>query len=204
MTTAPSHPLQHAYLGDRDPMEMVDTRIGPMQRWRSDALLLGEVSGLSALRDTIKNDAVRTLDEIETRERNVAERETRCDARDRAFKDAVAKFMDRAAPFVDRVEQARADQEREQEPVAKPPGAASDSELEPELHSIRGKENPEPTELETDAASLGDPSSPRQIEQDVRGEFLRRKDQAEFPDPELARPPVVQQPIAAGLDQMTE
>ena len=49
MTTARSHPPVHTYLGDKDPMEMVDTRAGRMERSRADALLVGEQARRSKL-----------------------------------------------------------------------------------------------------------------------------------------------------------
>lgn len=121
MTQAPAYPLQHTHLGDENPEELIPSPFGVMERWRAQAMQTGELGGLSALRDRIKNDAVSALDEIEQRERVVAEREARCDQRERQIADAAARvsgLADRAAAEWDRVQQARADQEREQEPAA--------------------------------------------------------------------------------------
>jgi hypothetical protein len=54
-----------------------------------------------------------------------------------------------------------------------------------------------------------DPNEEQQMYGDPAGELLRLKahvtlDQTEFPDPELQHPPVMKQPIAAGLDEDIE
>jgi hypothetical protein len=69
-----------------------------------------------------------------------------------------------------------------EEPLPTPPGA----------DQIPGEENkpPDPNlELEDAEGDLPDPDDPV------------TKDQPEFPTPELPAPPIVQTPIAAGLDR---
>ncbi len=202
MTVAPSHTLLHTHLGDDNPFELIPSRFGVMERWRALALQTGELGAMTVLRDHVKNDAISMIDEVAERERVVSERERAADKRDRVFNDAVAKFLDRAAPFVDRAEQAKADQEREPEKQAKPPGDAEqpahgdppgapshEPSGDPELHSIRAKQNP-------DAALPGDPTPPS-----VPLSYVHSRDQAEFPDPQIAHPPMQHpQPIAAGFD----
>ena len=52
-----------------------------------------------------------------------------------------------------------------------------------------------------DPEQHGHPAAEPATEPDAHGEFLRlHNDQTEFPDPELAKPPVVQQPTAIGFD----
>ena len=209
MTVAPLRPYQHAYDPGKDPFELVDTIAGGprVERWRADAMLLGETSGLLQVRQQIRNDAVAALDEIEQRERVVAEREARCDQRERRVADAAARvsgLADRAAAEWDRVQQARTDQERKTKPLAHPPdqpadpppnqpadpAPGADAEPEPPLHSILAKQNLDPVELDAGGTQVSVPLS------DVHS-----RDQVEFPDPQLARPPVLQQPVAAGLDR---
>jgi hypothetical protein len=192
MTVAPQYPLQRSHLGDDNPEELIPSPFGVMERWRTLALQTGELGGLTALRDRVKNDAISALDEIEQRERVVAEREARCDARDRAFKDAVAQFMGRAAPLVDRfsAQRQRADQEREQqEPLAEPPSTTSKLP-EPSL--------PAADDLHANATDLPDLPSKHDPAKDVEPD---QGDPEQFVDPELARPPMTHpQPTSAGLD----
>lgn len=215
MTTAPQRPYEHGYLGDENPWELIPSRFGVLERWRVAALQTGEIGGLTALADHVKNDAVAALDEIEQRERVVGEREAACDARDRAFKDAAAEFFERATPFVERAEQARADQERQAEPekLATPPGAENDAALpgDPSDPSdLNDLPAPPPPGDDTHVPSADlhalPPKDPEQYggQQDARGEFLRHPGSAhesEFPNPTLARPPAQQQPVAVGLDR---
>lgn len=234
MTVAPQYPLEHSHLGDENPFEIVtDSRWGAIERWRLNGLLTGEVGALRALSDHIKNDAVSALDELEQRERTVSAREARCDQHERELAATAARLgdeIDRVAAHQEKLEQARADQEREQEPLPAPPDQPDD---------------PPPG---ADAAAPGDPSDPDKpaddthiptgdfhtlpakdpeqqghpgVEHDARGEFLRlgdadpatggappsvplsyvhSRDEVEFPSGELPPPPTEQPPIAAGLD----
>ena len=98
MTVAPSHPPVHSYDPGKDPMELVATANGPMERWRADALLLGETSAAVQAR----HDAVTTLDDLEQQKRELAagqaalaiERAT-FDAEKRAFADQAAALAGR-------------------------------------------------------------------------------------------------------------
>jgi hypothetical protein len=196
MTVAPSRPYEHSYDPGKDPFELVDTHAGHrMERWRADALLLGETSGLVHVRQQVRNDAVAVFDAIEERERAVTEREAACDARERALAVTATRLRDqvgRATAHWDKIEQACADQERELEaPLPAPPGELPEPSLaleddthipSGELHDLPAKEDPD-------------------VEGDVRGEFLRLKDdEVEFPMGEQPSPPAVQQPIVARLD----
>lgn len=171
MTAAPSHPPVHSYDPGKNPMELVSTSAGRMERWRADAMLLGETSAAIQAR----HDAVTTLDDLEQQKRELAagqaalaiERAT-FDAEKRAFADQAAALAGRLSLEWDRLEKLRADQL--EEPIERPPGEQS-KEPEPSL----------------------------QLEDDMH--FL---DQTEFPDPELPHPPVVKQPISAGLDEDIE
>lgn len=203
MTVAPQRPYSHAYDPNKDPMELVSTAAGEMQRWRADALLLGETGAAVAARD----DAIAKVTDIEAREQAVAAREARADARERAIEveaAGVSHVAGRAAALWDRLEQIKADQEREPEKLAAPPGepASADAALpgDPSRPAPLQDDAPAPSgELHSLPPKTGEE---RGVEPDARGEFLRLKsDETEFPDPELARPPAEQQQlIAAGLD----
>jgi hypothetical protein len=133
----------------------------------------------------VHNDAAEEIADIEARERALAAREEACNARKKAHAVSVAQFVDfvgKASVLFDRIQQARADQERE--PIALPPDnqhKLPDLSLEVEGDAIPGK-------------APGNPPI-------TDGDFLRLKhsvstDQAEFPQGELPAPPVIQQPIA--------
>jgi hypothetical protein len=203
MTIAPKYPLEHAYLGDNDPMEMIDTRAGPMERWRADALLLGETSGLFEARkrilkefDSIRSDSVALQQQVAEVTRD-----------QRAIQNMAVKVVDmlqRADSLVKRVEafeeKQRADAERAlEEPLPSPPGDPSKAPEPPlELEDAQQPAHGDPP---------GDPHVPgefprldRPITRDAHITPHPGKDQTEFPDPELPHPPEVQEPIAAGLD----
>jgi hypothetical protein len=128
MTVAPERPYAHSYDPGKDPFQLVDTSAGRMERWRADALLIGEVSGLSELRRQVCNDAVAALDAVEGREAAIAKREAACDARERKITALAAQVSDLAGRIAvdwDRLQQAKADAERKPEaPLPEPPSAS--------------------------------------------------------------------------------
>jgi hypothetical protein len=176
MTTAPQRPYVHSYDPGKDPMELVQTLSGPMERWRADALLVGETSAAIQAR----HDAVTEITDIEALKRELAagqaalaiERAT-FDAEKLTFANQVLAAIDHLTTEWDRFEKAKAD--AAEEPLATPPGAPS-KEPDPSL------------ELE-----------------DAEGDLpVKEEDQPEFLNPELPHPPEVEQPpIAAGLDKTT-
>jgi hypothetical protein len=107
MTVAPSHPPVHSHDPGKNPMELVSTSAGRMERWRADALLLGETSAAIQAR----HDAVTTLDNIEQQKRELAagqaaltiERAT-FDAERRAFADQAAALAGRLSVEWDRMQ----------------------------------------------------------------------------------------------------
>ena len=149
----------------------------------------------------IRSDAVEEISDIEEQKRELAAgfaalalAKATFDAEKRAFADQAAALAGLSVEW-DRIEKLRADQL--EEPLSAPPGTDPNKEPEPLL------------ELEGDniaGTSSGDPSDPQNKEdQGPHGEFLRLKSpvtayQTEFPHGELPVPPVVQQPIVAGLD----
>jgi hypothetical protein len=111
-------------------MELDDTPSGRMERWRADALLVGETSGLTALSKQVQTDAVAVIDDIEAREEALSAREQACDERERAHAVSVAQFVDfvgKASVLFDRIQKARADQM--EEPIAAPPNEISQERL---------------------------------------------------------------------------
>jgi hypothetical protein len=183
MTVAPSYPPVHRYDPGKNPMELVDTPSGKMERWRADALLMGETSALTRVRD----DSIAMISNISAREEALAAGEAELAEQKHAFALSVSNFVEfvgQAFALFDKLEKLRVDQEREpEEPLAAPPGEQSNGEQSRE---------PEPSlELEGDniAGTSEDPDDP-----------VTAEDQTEFPDPELPHPPIVQPPIAAGLD----
>jgi hypothetical protein len=142
------------------------------------------------------------MDAIEAREARLDVRQDALDQRERGLgviATQIADLAGRASVIWDRIERARAD--AMEEPLAAPPGTPS-KEPEPSLalegDAIAGTSPGEPSDHPT--------KEDQEFEGDPRGEFLRLKhpvtsDQREFPTGELPTPPVVQQPIAAGLDK---
>ena len=57
MSTAPERPLLHAYLGEGDPMEIVDSPFGRMEREKAKAMATGEFSALVELNKKNPNDS---------------------------------------------------------------------------------------------------------------------------------------------------
>jgi hypothetical protein len=68
MVTAPQRPLVHPYLGDGDPMEIVDSPFGRMEREKAKAMATGEFSGLVELSKQIRNDAATITAKHDARE----------------------------------------------------------------------------------------------------------------------------------------
>ncbi len=137
MTVAPSHPPVHSYDPGKNPMELVSTSAGRMERWRADALLLGETSAAIQAR----HDAVTTLDDLEQQKRDLAAGQaaltierTTFDAEKRAFADQAATLAGRLSVEWDRFQKIKADQEREpEEPLEILPEEWRSAEPEPPL-----------------------------------------------------------------------
>ena len=197
MTTAPKYPLQHAHMGDENPFDIVDSAWGSIERWRAQALETGSLGALTALSKKVRNDSAGIAARHDAREDALNSRQDALDQRERnlgVLAAQVTDFVGKASVLFDRIQRLKAD--AEEEPLPLPPGLTS--------------ELPDPAlnEPATNADTAeGDPP-----DLDERGEFLRlshpvTRDQAEpaggkeFPDPELPHPPIVQSPIAAGLDE---
>jgi hypothetical protein len=212
MTSAPSHPPVHAYSPGKNPMELVQTSSGnKMERWRADALLVGETSALTELSKQVRSEATETITDIEAREAALNARDDAISARERQHAVSVAQFVDfvgKASVLFDKLQKARDDAiAAEREPLAHPPGHPgdpSDPSKLPEPSLALENDTPAPDGSLHVIPAQEDPD----IEGDNRGEFLRLKHpvttdtDAEFVDPKLPRPPTeFQQPIAAELDE---
>jgi hypothetical protein len=208
MVVAPSRPLVHSYDPGKNPMELVDTPSGKMERWRADALLIGETSALTDLIKQVHSDAVEAIDDIEAREAKCAAREEACAARERALGVTAAQvvnFIGRAAALFDKLQEAKADAERE--PLAAPPGSPATSSPDDmhvlpsgELHVIAPKDPEQHLPAEQSALATADELH--------AGGKLHLKTPIPLSidtdhDPELPHPPVTAQP-SPGLDEITE
>jgi hypothetical protein len=180
MTQAPQHPPVHGYEG-KDPYEIIDSKWGKMERWRAISQATGELSALTVLTEKVRNDAADIAVRQDAREAHLNSREDALSAREMQIGVMAAQIADMAGRMSvewDKLQKAKAD--AAEEPLPAPPGDPSerskdpDPSLELEGDNIPGTEDPD------------DPPA--------------KEDQPEFPDPELPKPPVVQQPIAAGLD----
>jgi hypothetical protein len=180
MTVAPQHPPVHAYLGEGDPLEVVDSPFGRMEREKAKAMATGEFSGLVELSKKIRNDSAAIIARQDAREAELHARADALSARELQLAVRAAQVSDmagRVGKAIDRLEQMRAD--AQEEPLATPPGA----------DQIPGEENkpPEPA-LELEDAE-GDLPSP--------GDLPVTSDNKER---ELSEP---RMPVAAGLDKTT-
>lgn len=205
MSTAPERPLMRPYSG-ADPYEMIDTRMGKMERWRAVAQETGELSALVELNKQIRSNSVGIAARLDARERDLNARADAINARELQHAVKVTQFVDfvgKAATLFDRLQKARADQA--EEPLAAPPGADPSDQNKP----------PEPVlELEDDAIAGTSPDLAVPPEEQERhfAEGLRLRtpithDQdeppaagVEFPTDPLPHPAAQQQPISAGLD----
>lgn len=210
MTTAPKYALEHAHSGE-NPFDIVDSAWGSIERWRAQAMETGHLGAMSVLSKQLRTNSAAVIDSITEREEALTAREEACDAREKAHAVSVTNFVDfvgKASVLFDRLHKIKTD--AEEGPLPLPPGHKSE-EPDPSLPDTDELPGQEPGE---DAALPGDPSPPAGSEPSLTpreqerafGESLRLKypvtrDQTEFPDPELPEPPVVQQPIAAGLDK---
>ena len=212
MTVAPQHPPVHSYDPGKDPMELVSTSSGKMERWRADALLLGETSAAIQARQ----DAVTTLDDIEQQKRELAAGQATLtidratfDAEKRAFADQAATLAGRLSQEWDRMEKLRADADEVEEPLSLPPG--SDAVSAPGDPSNPSKD-PEPSlALEKPDAAPGDPAddpTPAMVGERLRLKHPITRDQdeppaggVEFPTEPLRHPPATAQPVSPGLDE---
>lgn len=204
MVTAPSRPLVHSYDPARDPMELVDTPSGRMERWRADALLVGETSALASVSALIRDDAANILAKQDAREAELNARDDAISARERqvaVHATRVAELASRVSVEMDRLQKIKADAERE--PIALPPDNqnkledALPGEHTPggELHTIAAKD---PAATESELAKTDEMPAGGSLHLKTPIHLPVDMDEA---DPELPKPPATHpQSIAAGLD----
>lgn len=158
----------------------------------------------------IINDAAHAqtkLNDIRARERAVTAREDAVAADHAGFNHDLTQELTRRITELE-VRLAQLEDKRNHDPdddeLPTPPGYPSP----PFLHASNDPMKPVSDDAHIPGGELHeipakDPEEEQQL--DTRGEFLRLKkpvslDQTEFPEGELQPPPVVKQPIAAGLD----
>ena len=196
--------LRIRYSDPVDPWEMLDTPWGHMPAWKAATYATGTTEAAMRAYEQVRNDSASIVARHDAREAALNARQDSLDARERQLAVNTTQFVDfvgKASVLFHKIQKARAD--AEEEPLPLPPGHKS--------------EEPEPTlnEEASDASLPGDPSPPAATQSaplmgkdpgDPRGDFPRlnraiTREQTEFPDPELPKPPVQQQPVAAGLDE---
>ena len=153
MTTAPARPLMHAYLGDGDPMEIIDSPFGRMEREKAKAMATGEFSGLVELSKKIRNDAATISAHLDARQHELDARADALSARELQLAVRAAQVSELAGQVgkaIDRFEHMRADAERDKE-LASPPGAD-------QIPGEQSKEPEQSLELEDAEGDLPDPS----------------------------------------------
>jgi hypothetical protein len=206
MVTAPARPLTHSYDPDKNPFELVDSPSGPMERWRADALLVGETSALTELIKQVHNDSVSVHARYDAREAELNARADALDERERQIGVMAAQVADLAGQLSvrwDKLQKTRADQERE--PIAHPPD--NQGKL-PDSIPGKGSGDPSsPSQLPEPSLEVEDDAIPGKGSGDDRsGDSLRLKhsiamDQAEFPEGEqLPTPPEFKAPAGDELD----
>jgi hypothetical protein len=185
-----SEALRIQYAAPVDPWEMLDTPWGHIPAWKAATIATGTMGSAMEAYEQVRNDSAGIVARHDARERELSARADALDQRERAIGVMAAQIADMAG--WDALQKAKADQDPEDLPL--PPGHIS--------------EEPDPSLGQDDTGELpgqepGEDSA--QKDQDPRGEFLRLKhpvtrDQSEFPTGEHPLPPVVTQPVAAGLD----
>ena len=181
---------------DEDPFQLIDSAWGTIERWRANALETGSLGALTALSKKVRNNSVGVIARHDAREAALSARADALDQRERnlgVMAAQVADFVGKASVLFDRLHKIRDDAVAAAEgPLPSPPGTEEPKSAEPEP----------PLELEDAHIAPAVGKDPH----DSRGEFLRlshpvTRDEEEFPDPQLPRPPDQPQPISPGLDE---
>lgn len=181
---------------DEDPFQLIDSAWGTIERWRANALETGSLGALTALSKKVRNNSVGVIARHDAREAALSARADALDQRERNLEvmaAQVADFVGKASVLFDRLHKIRDDAVAAAEgPLPSPPGTEEPKSAEPEP----------PLELEDAHIAPAVGKDPH----DLRGEFLRlshpvTRDEEEFPDPQLPRPPDQPQPISPGLDE---
>ena len=153
------------------PFDIIDSPWGHIERWRASTLSTGTMGALTQVHAIVRDDAAAVAARADAEEARTALIQHLCDKVD----EFERRFADHEARLAKAEEQHRADEQaaREfEEPIEEPPGTSDDTPSPSgELHALPPSEKPEPVE-----------------------------DQAEFPDPELPKPPQVEQPIVKEFD----
>ena len=160
MTQAPQLPHARSYLGNGDPLELVDSPFGRMEREKAKAMATGEFSALVELGKKIRNDSAAIVarqnardDELNARADNLTARELKVAADTAMITDLMGR-VGKAIDWIEAQKKARADAERE--PLL-PPGDES-KEPEPALELEDDTKEPSNTAPEPPASPIAPPS----------------------------------------------
>jgi hypothetical protein len=161
MTHAPHLETLEVIMNGQNQFELVETRLGTMERWRANAMLIGETGGILSVYDAIRSDSIARADADKARETlirhlcsQVDALTTRCDAL--ASENATLKAEARR-----RADAEAGAREFDEEPLTlppdlqeyqteNPPAEIGDAAHHPggDLHTVAAKEEPELEELE--------------------------------------------------------
>ena len=165
----------------RDPFELVDTPWGHIEAWRASTLATGTMGALHNVYDVVRADAAATAaraEEIQNRDENIKQLAQRL----LEGMDTLATRVDalEAAHRLD-VEQAARQARFDEEPLTLPPQVVeTDVPKDDDQHTPGG-------EL-YDLPATEDPE-------------LEVEDQVEFEEPELPKPPQIEQPTSITFDE---
>ena len=170
-----------------DPFELIDTPFSeaPLERWRAEALAGRAMGALQNVYDIVRADsaaATARADEAQARNALIEHLCTKVEEFERRFEDHVARLAE--AEDKRKADEAAA-REFDEEPLDLPPGDPPE-QLE-DAH----------TAIHTPGGELHDlppVDEPLEIKEED-------DDQHEFPDPELPKPPVLEQPISVSLNK---
>jgi hypothetical protein len=142
MTVAPDRPLHHAYLGDQNPFDLIDTPWGHIERWRASTLSTGTMGALQSVYDIVRTDSAAQEAEAEARDALVRNLCSKVNDFEHRFADLEARLS--AADAKRRADEiaAREQEEEELEPIELPPEFLEDDTHVPsgELHAVQAKE----------------------------------------------------------------
>jgi hypothetical protein len=177
-----SDALRIKYSDPTDPWEELDTPWGRMPAWKAATYATGSAEAAIHAYQQVRNDSATITKRHDARERSLQARADALTARElklRVDAAVVSELMGRVGKAIDWIERQKKRADVAEEPIPLPPGHKSEAP-EPSLGQDTG---------ELPGQEPGEDTAPAPA-----------SDETEFPDPTLPHPPVVQQPIAAGLD----
>jgi Tfp pilus assembly protein FimV len=202
MTHAPHHATLEALMNGQNQFELVETRLGTMERWRANAMLIGETGGILSVYDAIRSDSIARADADKAREAlikhlcsQVDALTTRCDALASELETTKAEARSLADEVAARAvfdeEPLTLPPDLQEYQTKNPPAEIGDAETHHpggDLHAVAAKEEPELEEREAED-NVGD--LPEEIQ-------LPKPLSEPAPEPKGS---VQQQPIAVSLNE---